>query len=60
MCDAMCDVASVVETNVLQNNQAKGVVEALMAVACEQIKNSENFELAGMLIMTIKKKPTCC
>ena len=73
-------LASIAETTVLQNKKAKGVVEALMAVACEeqagkgsrglvealmalaceQIKNNENFKLANMLVMTMKKKPTCC
>merc|ERR1740115_219737 len=41
--------ASVAETNGLKAKQAKGVVEALMAVACSEIKKNGNFKL--------KKKP---
>ena len=36
-------LASVAETNGLKTKQAKGVVEALMAVACDQIKKNGNF-----------------
>ena len=39
----------------MENKQAKGVAEALMAVACEQIKKSDNLNLAGMLNMEMKK-----
>merc|ERR1711937_456840 len=50
-------LASVAETNGLKAKQAKGVVEALMAVACDQIKKNGSFKLAGMLNMKLKKKP---
>ena len=50
-------LASVAETNVLKTKQAKGVVEALMAVACDQIKKNGNLKLAGLLNMKLKKKP---
>merc|ERR1711862_313864 len=49
--------ASVAETNGLTTKQAKGVLEALMAVACDQIKKNGSFKLAGMLNMKLKKKP---
>merc|ERR1711957_570019 len=49
--------ASLAETNGLKAKQAKGVVEALMAVACSEIKKNGNFKLAGMLNMKLKKKP---
>jgi len=50
-------LASVAETNGLKTKQAKGVVEALMAVACDQIKKNGSFKLGGMLNMKLKKKP---
>ena len=50
-------LSSVAETNGLKTKQAKGVVEALMAVACDQIKKNGNFKLAGLLNMKLKKKP---
>merc|ERR1712224_327534 len=50
-------LASVAETNGLKTKQAKGVVEALMAVACDQIKKNGSFKLAGMLNLKLKKKP---
>ena len=50
-------LASVAETNGLKTKQAKGVVEALMAVACDQIKKNGNFKLAGLLNMKSKRKP---
>merc|ERR1739841_362389 len=50
-------LASVAETNGLKSKQAKGIVEALMAVACDQIKKNGSFKLAGMLNMKLKKKP---
>merc|ERR1712166_839275 len=49
-------LSSVAETNGLKTKQAKGVVEALMAVACDQIKKHGSFKLAGMLNMKLKKK----
>merc|ERR1712224_79309 len=50
-------LASVAETNGLKTKQAKGVVEALMTVACDQIKKHGSFKLAGMLNMKLKKNP---
>merc|ERR1711865_1297340 len=50
-------LASVAETNGLKTKQAKVIVEALMAVACDQIKKNGSFKLAGMLNMKLKKKP---
>merc|ERR1711933_609248 len=50
-------LSSVAETTGLKTKQAKGVVEALMAVACDQIKKNGSFKLAGMLNMKLKKKP---
>merc|ERR1712224_1009123 len=50
-------LASVAETNGLKTKQAKGVVEALMAVACDQIKKNGNFKLGGMLNLKLKEKP---
>merc|ERR1712071_223874 len=49
-------IASVAETNGLKNKQVKGVVEALFAVACGEIKKNGNFKLAGMLNLKLKKK----
>merc|ERR1712166_397480 len=49
--------ASLAETNGLKAKQAKGVVEALMAVACSEIKKNGNFKFAGMLNLKLKKKP---
>merc|ERR1739843_58280 len=48
-------VASVAETNGLKNKQVKGVIEALFAVACAEIKKNGNFKLAGMLNLKLKK-----
>ena len=49
-------LASIAETNGLKAKQAKGVVEALMAVACGEIKKNGSFKLAGMLNLKLKKK----
>jgi len=49
-------IAAVAEKNELKNKQVKGVVEALMAVACAEIKKNGSFKLAGMLNMKLKKK----
>merc|ERR1711918_22854 len=35
----------------------KGVVDAFMGVAAEQVKKSGSFKLAGMLNMKLKSKP---
>ena len=48
--------SSIAETNGLKAKQAKGVVEALMAVCCSEIKKNGNFKLAGMLNLKLKKK----
>ena len=50
------DLPSIAETNDSKTKQAKGVVEALMAVACAEIKKNGNFKLAGMLNMKLKTK----
>merc|ERR1712070_329419 len=50
-------IASVAETNGLKNKQVKGVIDALFAVACGEIKKNGNFKLAGMLNLKLKKKP---
>merc|ERR1712028_92465 len=49
-------VASVAETNSLKNKQVKGVIEALFAVACGEIKKNGQFKLGGMLNLKLKKK----
>ena len=49
-------LTSIAETNGLKTKQANGVVEALMAVACAEIKKNGSFKLAGMLNMKLKKK----
>ena len=41
--------AFVAETNGLKTKQAKGVVEALVSVACDLIKKNGNFKFARML-----------
>merc|ERR1719224_41524 len=48
---------SVSETTGLKTKEVKGVVEALMGVAVEQVKKSGSFKLAGMLNMKLKNKP---
>merc|ERR1712025_572971 len=48
---------SVAETTGLKTKDAKGVVEALMAVAVSEVKKSGSFKLAGMLNMKLKNKP---
>ena len=50
-------LASVAVINGLKTKQAKGVVEALMAAACDQIKKNRNLKLVGLLNMELKKKP---
>jgi len=49
-------LASVAETTGLKPKQAKGVVEALFAVACAEIKKNGSFKIAGMLNLKLKKK----
>jgi len=50
-------IASVAGTNELKNKQVKGVIEALFAVACAEIKKNGNFKFAGFLNLKLKKKP---
>merc|ERR1711868_199026 len=50
-------ISSVAETNGLKNKQVKGVIDALFAVACAEIKKNGSFKLAGMLNLKLKKKP---
>ena len=52
-------ISSVAETNGLKAKQVKGVVEALMTVACDQIKKNGSFKIAGMLNLKLKKKAAC-
>merc|ERR1711959_155934 len=48
---------SVAETTGMKTKEVKGVVDALMGVAVEQVKKSGSFKLAGMLNMKLKNKP---
>merc|ERR1712115_431454 len=48
---------SVAETTGLKTKDVKGVVDALMGVAVEQVKKAGSFKLAGMLNMKLKNKP---
>merc|ERR1712072_1602168 len=48
---------SVAETTGLKTKDVRGVVDALMGVAAEQVKKSGSFKLAGMLNMKLKNKP---
>merc|ERR1712017_55904 len=48
---------SVAETTGLKTKEVKGVVDAFMGVAVEQVKKSGAFKLAGMLNMKLKNKP---
>merc|ERR1712216_856479 len=48
---------SVAETTGLKTKDVKGVVEALMGVAAEQVKKAGSFKIAGMLNMKLKNKP---
>merc|ERR1739848_669232 len=48
---------SVAETTGLKTKEVKGVVEAMMGVAVEQVKKSGSFKFAGMLNMKLKNKP---
>merc|ERR1712224_50884 len=49
--------SAVAETVGLKTGEVKGVVEALMSVAVEQVKKTGSFKLAGMLNMKLKNKP---
>merc|ERR1712118_461537 len=48
---------SVAETTGLKTKDVRGVVDALMGVAAEQVKKAGSFKLAGMLNMKLKHKP---
>merc|ERR1719487_1792023 len=48
---------SVAETTGLKTKDVKGVVDALMGVAVDQVKKSGSFKIAGMLNMKLKNKP---
>merc|ERR1711939_682391 len=48
---------SVAESTGLKTKEVKGVVDALMGVAVEQVKKSGSFKIAGMLNMKLKTKP---
>merc|ERR1712025_967353 len=48
---------SVAETTGLKTKDVKGVVDAMLGVAAEQVKKSGSFKLAGMLNMKLKNKP---
>merc|ERR1712025_850181 len=48
---------SVAETMGLKTKDVKGVVDAILGVAAEQVKKSGSFKLAGMLNMKLKNKP---
>merc|ERR1711904_295039 len=48
---------SVAETTGLKTKEVKGVVDALMGVAVEQVKKAGSFKIAGMLNMKLKNKP---
>merc|ERR1712185_703738 len=44
-------------TTGLKTKDVKGVVDAFMGVAVEQVKKSGSFKIAGMLNMKLKNKP---
>merc|ERR1719428_971544 len=48
---------SVAETTGLKTKDVKGVMDAVMGVAAEQVKKSGSFKLGGMLNMKLKNKP---
>merc|ERR1712196_340378 len=48
---------SVAETTGLKTEDVKGVGDAWMGVAVEQVKKSGSFKIAGMLNMKLKNKP---
>merc|ERR1712139_683959 len=48
---------SVAETTGLKTKDVKGVIDAYMGVAVEQVKKSGSFKLAGMINMKLKNKP---
>merc|ERR1712057_78879 len=48
---------SVAETTGLKTKDVRGVVDAYMGVAVEQVKKTGSFKMAGMLNMKLKNKP---
>merc|ERR1719271_2026017 len=48
---------SVAETTGLKTKDVKGVMDAFMGVAVEQVKTAGSFKIAGMLNMKLKNKP---
>merc|ERR1711937_811240 len=48
---------SVAETTGLKTKDVKGVMDAFMGVAVDQVKKSGSFKIAGMLNMKLKNKP---
>merc|ERR1711998_8675 len=49
--------SAVAESTGLKPKQVKGIVDALMGIAADQLKKSGSFKFAGMLNMKLKKKP---
>merc|ERR1739838_549594 len=48
---------SVAETTGLKQKEVKGVMEALMGVATDQLKKAGSFKIAGALNLKLKSKP---
>merc|ERR1719163_1129833 len=48
---------SVAETTGLKTKDVKGVMDAFMGVAVDQVKNSGSFKIGGMINMKLKNKP---
>merc|ERR1712211_124357 len=48
---------SVAETTGLKQKVVKGVVEAMIGVAADQLKNAGSFKIAGALNLKLKSKP---
>ena len=48
---------SVAETTGLKQKDVKGVMEALMGVAADQLKKAGSFKIAGALNLKLKSKP---
>merc|ERR1712217_999139 len=48
---------SVAETTGLRSKDVKGVMEALVGVAADQLKKAGSFKIAGALNLKLKSKP---
>merc|ERR1711953_531528 len=48
---------SVAETTGLKSKEVKGVMEALVGVAADQLKKTGSFKIAGALNLKLKSKP---